>query len=226
MTIYNRIMTPTEFIKTAETGSDIVIIVGSGVPDGNATPQSAAAKGSLYIRDNATDDQPFLYGKVDDDSANDDWVVLLADKSELATTFEEDVTFTTDKRLNFRDTDTTIYSNAACKILINAPSGVDIDKMTVGSGTMFDSFLAGSGAVVFGALAASAASSACVVVTGLTQEHKCVFSPSGFSGCLALTSFSCSPGGGLLTVDVVNAASEAYSGGTETFSYIAVAACV
>jgi len=98
--------------------------------------------------------------------------------------------------------------------------------MTVGSGTMFNSFLAGSGAVTFGALSASAASSACIVVTGLTQEHKCIFSPCGFSGCLNLTSFSCSPGGGILDVAVVNAASEAYSGGANTFAYLMVAACV
>lgn len=226
MTEYNWLMTPTEFIKTAGTSSDIWVIVGSGAPDGNAAPQNAAAKGSWYIRDDATDDQPCLYLKVDDDSANDDWVAVLINKNEAATTFEEDVTLTVDKRLNFRDTDVTMYSNAACKLLINAPSGVDIDKMTVGSGTMFDSFLAGSGAAVFGALAASAASSASLAVTGLTQEHKCFFSPSGFSGCLNLTNFSCSPGGGILTVGVVNAASEAYAGGTETFSYMAIAACV
>jgi len=226
MTDYNRIMTPTEFIKTVGTASNIQIIVGSGTPDGNAAPQNAAAKGSLYFRDDATDDLPCLYVKVDDDSANDDWVALLVNKSEAATSFEENVTITADKRLNFRDTDVTMYSNAACKLLVNAPSGVDIDKMTVGSGTMFNSFLAGSGAVTFGALSASAASSACIVVTGLTQEHKCIFSPSGFSGCLNLTSFSCSPGGGILDVAVVNAASEAYSGGANTFSYLAVAACV
>jgi hypothetical protein len=219
-------MTPTELIKTANTSSNIWIIVGSGVPDGNAAPQNAAAKGSLYIRDDATDDQPAIYLKVDDDNANDDWVAILIDKTEVATTFEENITLTVDKRLNFRDTDVTMYSNAACKLLVNAPSGVDIDKMTVGSGTMMDSFLAGSGSVIFGALAASAASSACATVTGLTQEHKCFFSPSGFSGCLSLTDFSCSPGGGLLNVAVVNSASEAYSGGTETFSYLAIAACV
>ena len=61
MTEYNWIMTPTEFIKTAGTSSNVWIIVGSGAPDGNATPQNAAAKGSWYIRDDATDDQPCLY---------------------------------------------------------------------------------------------------------------------------------------------------------------------
>lgn len=225
-TEYNWLMTPLELIKTAGTSTDLWLIVGSGAPDGNAVPQSQAAKGTLYFRTDAADDTPALYQKVDDDQANDDWVAFVVNKTESATTFEEDVTLTTDKRLNFRDTDVTIYSNAACKLLVNAPSGMDIDKMTVGSGTMMTNFLAGSGAVIFGALAASAASSACIVVTGLTQEHKCFVSPCGFSGCLNMTSFSCSPGGGILDVAIVNAASEAYSGGTETFSYMAVAACV
>ncbi len=226
MAIYNWIMTPTELIKTANTSSDIVIIVGSGAPDGNATPQTEAAKGSFYIRDDAVDDTPPLYLKVDDDSADDDWVAVIINKTEAAVTFEEDVTFTTDQKLYFRDTNIVMYSNAACKLLVQAPSGVDIDKMTVGSGTMFNSFLAGSGAVVFDSLAASAASSACIAVAGLTQEHKCIYSPCGFSGCLNLTSFSCSPGGGVLDVAVVNAASEVYAGGTNTFSYVAFAACV
>jgi hypothetical protein len=130
-----------------------------------------------------------------------------------------------DKRVYFRDTDTSIYSDSACKIYAATPSGMDIEKLTVGSGTFYDSFLAGSGTIVFGALAASAASTACLTVTGLTQEHKIFVSPSSMSGCLNINAVSCSPGGGLLAMTVVNLAAETTALGNVIFGYTAFAAC-
>jgi hypothetical protein len=89
-------------------------------------------------------------------------------------------------------------------------------------GTAIAGILAGSGEAVFGNINASAASTTSLTVTGLTQNHKVIFSPSDFSGSLTVTDFSCSPGGGVLTITVSNTAVETYTGATETFSYLAI----
>ncbi|MHC4464607.1 MAG: hypothetical protein ACYS30_24725, partial [Planctomycetota bacterium] len=130
-----------------------------------------------------------------------------------------------DKRVYFRDTTTSIYSDSACKLYVDASCGMDINKLKVGSGTYFDSILAGSLTIAYGSLAASAASTASATVTGLTQEHKIYISPSSMSGCLVVNAVSCSPGGGLLALTVVNLAAEATAAGNVVFGYMAMAAC-
>jgi len=213
---------PIEINATAGTSSDIAILEGTGAPDGNSDPQSSAAKGSLYIRSDATDDESPLYLKVDNDGADDDWVPVIVEKDEADKILEGHLTLDADKKLYLRGTDNYIHSNSGSKIAITAPSGVDLSRMTVGTGTYISSMLAGSGTAVFGALGSMAASSTSLAVTGLTQNHKCIFSPSGFSACLQLTDFSCSPGGGVLTIGVVNTASTTTGVITGTFSYMAV----
>ena len=110
----NHLMTPLEFIKTLGTSSDMVLIVGSGAPDGNSSPQSDAAAGSWYIRDDAgTDETPF-YVKVDTAGSDDDWAAVLI-AGEIVTggrTWGTDWTMGTDKKLYFRDTGIYLYSSA------------------------------------------------------------------------------------------------------------------
>ena len=214
---------PVELIKTAGTSSDIWILVGSGSPDGNADPALNGAKASVWFRDDRSDDQPFLYGKVDNDGSDDDWEYFLMNRQEADATLEGDLTMDADKRVYFRDTDTSIYSDSACKLYVAAASGIDIEKMTVGSGTYFNSFLAGSGTIVYGSLSEAATSTASLSVTGLTQEHKIFLSPSSVSGSLNIHGVSCSPGGGLLALTVT--ALSAYAGGNVVFGYTAFAAC-
>lgn len=217
---------PIEIALTAGSSSGVALLIGSGSPDGNTDPWASAGKGSVHLRIDATDDYPALYGKVDADSADDDWVPYIAEKSMMDHTLKGNLTMDTDKRVYFRDsTDLSIYSDAACKLYVAAPSGIDIEKLTVGTGTYYDSFLAGSGTIIFGALAASATSTACLAVTGLTQEHKIFVSPSSMSGCLVINAVSCSPGGGLLALTVVNLAAEATPVGNVVFGYTAFAAC-
>jgi len=217
---------PIQIGLTAGSDSGVALLIGSGSPDGNTDPWLSAGKGSLHIRIDATDDYGPLYAKVDDDGADDDWVHVIVDKEEDDIDLEGHVTLDTDKRVYFRGTDTSIYSDSACKLYVSTPSGMDIEKVMVGSGTTISHVLVGSGVAVFGALAASAASATSLAVTGLTQDHKIFLSASDISGCLNVASISCSPGGGVLKVGVVNAASEAYAGGTETFAYLAIAACM
>ena len=215
---------PIQIDQTAGSSSGRAILINSGSPDGNTDPYQSAAKGSIFIRTDATDDYPPLYVKVDADGADDDWVPVIVEKSEMDHTLEGDLIMDSDKRVWFRDsTDVSIYSDAACKLYCTAPSGFDIAKVSVGSGTYMENVLAGSGTITFGALGASVASTACLAVTGLTQQHYCYFSPSTMSGCLIPSGFCCSPGGGLLALTVT--ATSSYAGGNVVFSYWAVQAC-
>jgi hypothetical protein len=218
---------PIEINLTAGSSSGVTILAGAGSPDGNTDPYNSAGKGSLYLRIDQTDDLSALYQKVDADGADDDWVPVFIEKDEADRILEGNLTMDADKRTYYRSSTDgpSIYSDSACKLYIDATSGVDISKMKVGSGTYFDSVLAGSATIAYGALAASATSTACIAVTGLTQEHKVFFSPSSVSGCLMIHGISCSPGGGLLALTVSNAASEATAAGNVVFGYWAVAAC-
>jgi len=217
---------PIELIKTAGTSSDLVIIVGSGAPDGNTAPQSDAAKGSIYVQDDATDDESPFWLKVDDDGADDDWVQIFVNKCENALSLENTLTMDADHKLYFRDTDNFIHSNSGSKIAITAPSGVTVNVLVVDDGgTKMSSILCGSATHAFGALGAGATSSESSAVTGLTQEHKVFISPSAISGSLAITGISCSPGGGVMVCSVANSGSEAFAGGNVVFGWMAVAAC-
>ena len=130
MAEYNWLMTPLEFIKTAGTSSDVQIILLSGAPDGNTSPCSDAAKGSWYIRDDATDDESFLYLKVDDDSADDDWVAVWVDKDEAAKTLEAALTMDADNKIQLRDTAIFIHSNADGELTIAADTQINIGDGT------------------------------------------------------------------------------------------------
>ena len=110
----NHLMTPLELIKTLGTSSDIVVIIGAGAPDGNSSPQSDAAKGSWYIRDDAGTDETPLYLKVDTADSDDDWAAVLI-AGEIVSggrTWATDWTMGTDKRLYFRDAGIYLYSSA------------------------------------------------------------------------------------------------------------------
>lgn len=106
------------------------VITGAGEPDGNSDPQLLAVKGSLYVRTDATDDEPPLWVKVDDDGADDDWVPVLVNKNAAAMELAAALTMGTDKKLYFRDTGLYIYSNADGELTITADS-----KIYLGDGT-------------------------------------------------------------------------------------------
>jgi hypothetical protein len=117
--------------STIKLGStNLAIIWGAGIPDGDASPQDDAVKGSLYIQTDATDDQPSLWVKVDDASADDDWVAVFIDKSELALSLENDLTMSADKKIYFRDTALYIHSSADGEITIAADVGVNVGDGT------------------------------------------------------------------------------------------------
>lgn len=216
---------PIQIDQTAGSSSGRAILINSGSPDGNTDPYNSAAKGSVFIRTDATDDYPSLYVKIDADGADDDWVPVIVEKSEMDHTLEGHLTMDADKRTYYRDTDISVYSSAACKLSIVAPSGVDVDKLTVGTGTYVSGLIAGSATLAFGAIAASAASTACLAITGLTQGHYIFLAPSGMAGSLVLTGWGCSPGGGVLKVDVANLAVETTAACDIVFGYLALAAC-
>lgn len=109
----NHILTPLELTKTVGTSSDVVVLVSSGAPDGNSSPEVDAAKGSLYIRDDASTDETALYIKVDSAGSNDDWAAVLI-AGETVTggrTWGTDLTMGTDKRLYFRNSGIYLYSS-------------------------------------------------------------------------------------------------------------------
>lgn len=49
------------------------VMAGKGTPDGDRAPFTVVPKGSLYIQLDAADDAVFLFGKVDDADADNDW---------------------------------------------------------------------------------------------------------------------------------------------------------
>ena len=106
-------MTPYEFIKTLGTSSDVVLILSSGAPDGNSSPQSDAAKSSWYFRDDAGPDESPLYIKVDNAGSDDDWAAVLI-AGEIVSggrIWATDLTISTDKKLLFRDSGIYLYSS-------------------------------------------------------------------------------------------------------------------
>ena len=105
---------------------------------------------------------------------------------------------------------------------LRVDSDFSTSAMTVSSGTNITHILAGSGQIVFGNLAASAPSTASITVAGLTTAHKCFIGASDISGCLVVAKVYSTAAGGELVVGVTNAASEQYTGATETFAYFAV----
>jgi hypothetical protein len=91
----------------------ITIITGSGAPDGDQEPCKSALHGSLYVRNDASDDNSALYMKVDEDSADDDWVRVITASSTDAHTISGTWTFGTSSAIYLRDSGQSIYSPAA-----------------------------------------------------------------------------------------------------------------
>jgi len=52
------------------------ILWGQGTPDGDRAPFTSVNKGSLYMSTNQTDDLHVLYQKVDEGSADTDWILV------------------------------------------------------------------------------------------------------------------------------------------------------
>ena len=203
----------------------MALLIGGGSPDGNVDPWNSAGKGSVHLRIDATDDQSPLYVKVDADGADDDWVPTVVHMDEAARTLEANLTLDADKRVYFRDTNCSIYSDSGSKLYISTASGVDIEKMKVGSGHTFNHLLAGSATISCACAASGATIATCVSITGLTQTHKIFLAPSTISTCLVLNKWACSPGGGVLTASVVNLGAASTASANIIVSYLAIAAC-
>lgn len=110
--------------------TNVAIIWGTGVPDGDSAPQDAALKGSLYLQTNATDDESPLWIKVDEDSSNSDWVQVWVDKQEDAQSFEAAITLDADNKFCFRDTGIFAYSPADGDLRLEADGHVYIGDGT------------------------------------------------------------------------------------------------
>lgn len=112
--------------------SDRGIIWGTGAPDGDTSPQSDAAKGSLYIRTDAGTDEASLYLKVDTAGSDDDWAVVLIAGEVVSggRTWGTDWTMGTDKKLYFRDSAIYIYSSGDGVLQLVADT-----SMRLGDGT-------------------------------------------------------------------------------------------
>lgn len=216
---------PIEIGLTAGSNSGVALLIGSGSPDGNTDPWNSAGKGSVHLRIDQTDDISPFYVKVDADGADDDWVPVFVEKDEGDRILEGNLTMDADKRVYFRDTDTSIYSDSACKLYVDAASGVDISKMKVGSGHTFDYILCGSNSASVGPLVPGASENLGLAVTGVTTEHKIFASACGLSACLSMIYARPKTGGDIISIGVANAGSENADGATVAFSYLAIGAC-
>jgi hypothetical protein len=125
-----RLLDPVEFIKEAGTATDVVLIVGSGVPDGNTAPQSGAAKGSFYIQDDADDDESPFWLKVDNTGSDDDWKQVFIEDEAGGRELASALTMASDNKIYFRDTGIYVYSNADGELTITADSVINIGDGT------------------------------------------------------------------------------------------------
>jgi hypothetical protein len=89
------------------------IICSTSAPSGAREPWASAEKGSLSIQNGATDDQPAIWLKVDEDLADEDWVLLLAEDCTSAHTIAGNWTWGTSSAIYLRDSGQSIYSPAA-----------------------------------------------------------------------------------------------------------------
>lgn len=115
-----------EFSSPLKLGStDVAIIWESGAPDGDAGDEAEAAKGSLYVRTDATDDESPLYLKVDDDSSDDDWVQVFINKDESSSgkTLECYLEMTADAKVRFRSSSNYMYSPSTGVVLCTPGTG-------------------------------------------------------------------------------------------------------
>lgn len=215
---------PIQINATAGSNSSVAILSGSAIPDGNTAPFSDAKIGSFHIRTNTPDDESPLWLKVDEDGADDDWVQVFVDKSQGALTLSETLTLTTDKKIFLRGTDNFIYSNSGSQITITAASTVTVScALAVGDGgTRISSILAGSGALVLGALASSATSSASFSVTGLTTAYKTFVTAASLSGCATVACVFTGVGTCDLVVQITNQSDEALAAGTSSVWFFSV----
>ena len=94
----------------ADSSTSVHVIVDEGAPSGAADPQASANKGTLYFRTDQTDDLSPLYVKVDEDSADDDWVQVMVETSNDAYTMNGNLTLGTSTALYLRDTGQKLYS--------------------------------------------------------------------------------------------------------------------
>jgi len=125
-----QLLAPIEILKTAGTSSTIALLIGSGTPDGNTSPASDVSKGSIYIQDDATDDESPFWLKVDDAGADDDWVQCIVNKGESAKSIEAAWTWTADNKIYFRDTGIHVHSNADGELTITADGQINIGDGT------------------------------------------------------------------------------------------------
>jgi hypothetical protein len=90
-------------------------------------------------------------------------------------------------------------------------------------GTAIAGILAGSGEVVFGAVAASTASATCFTVTGLTVAHKIFVNAACVSACATTACVYANPATPTeLVYSINNNTSEALGAGTSTVHYLAI----
>lgn len=111
--------------------ASLALMWGTGSPDGNTDPYKSAAKGTLFIRTDATDDHSPLYLKVDDDNSDDDWVHALVANQASAANFNANMTLRTDKRIYFRDTDGGYWYSTSGSVM----QGGAASSVHIGDGT-------------------------------------------------------------------------------------------
>ena len=105
---------------------------------------------------------------------------------------------------------------------VHITGNASLGAVVAGGGTNISGILAGSGNVTFGDLAASAASTTCIAVTGLTTAYKCFVSSCNLSACTFVASAYCSGAGASLIIGVANLAVETVAGGTSPLQYFCV----
>ena len=127
---------PIELTDTSGT-YPVTLFTYTGAPDGDAEPWTSSAIGSLYFRTDATDDNSPVYVKVDEDSADADWVQVMIKYDEGTTTMEGAVTFGTDTSLYFRDSGLRLYSSGDGILNITLTG---TDSVQIGDGTNYTTF--------------------------------------------------------------------------------------
>jgi len=111
---------------------NLCLIFWTGAPDGNSDPCMTAAKGSVYFRTDASDDEVALYQKLDEDNSDNDWAPFLIAGEVVSggRTWGTDLTMATDKKFYLRDTGIYLYSSGDGVLHLVADGSVRIGDGT------------------------------------------------------------------------------------------------
>ena len=110
--------------------TNVAVHWGITVPDGDSPPWVDMLSGSVYLHLAQTTGFSALYQKIAENDSDDDWQLFWINKDEGGRNLDAVLRMETDNKIEFRDDEIYMYSNADGELRISADT-----KVNVGDGT-------------------------------------------------------------------------------------------